>query len=1138
MINQLRFTAVLLIANLLTFSGASARKDVTFKKSWIWIDHVALERVLVEGETYKVPVEYYLDSSEDDGQTTLMLWGAGPWIDCPDGTYTTRRQHISYPGMRQNLRVKAGQGRHVFTFKVPPAQQRNSLTLIAMFTNAAGQVWPWEVRCSPVFFHRAGGDFELETDQPGNLFTYEEPVRLKVRLRRADPERKTKTLTYRVKDYTGAQVAQGAVTFVPEAAGQIVPLNLQIARRGTFLLEAEVPGWEKRHLTFARIPDLMAITRGQPTQFGMTNVIIPGAPKRIEELCRIARRLGLTVCRSFMNWNEIEPARGLYKLDAWDQPIELARKHGITPWFCIVNPPAWAQSDRVDKINYRAFRGDLDAWRNMVRTVTTRYRGRFWGWEWLNEIVPGGTETPVEDYLQLVRAGTASARAVAPEVKIQLAGGLWPRTFRQAVLKAGAGEYVDVLPVHYSTGGAVREAMGDLETAGVGSVEVWDNETARGISIWDAPPEFDLTHTLQSNWILTNWADELTAGCRRIIYFGGAGDPAGNWSYLLDDLSPRPAAATIAVFVSKVHGAKPLGAFSLGQGGMFHLFDQNGKAVMIASSYVEGETVPLHVGANVVQVVDYQGNLRPVASTGGVARLTLSGQRYYVDGADLDVLKSYLVPDIDVRQAAPVAQGHLKDTAVLVGTPKTTMLRGGVGQIMVRLRNLYSRQLEGTFRLTLPTGWKSEAKMNFSLRPHQSTLIPVAVKVPEGTQTGDHPVQAVFDFAWNKLPTVTKPLIVSVISPDALGNQLTNGDFEEPATPADRASGWSGNGKRVTASGLGLGHYALKFTDTGGGWQHHTKTIAVRPGETYLYTAWVWNQNMHAGSNLTLHFADGTERRLYDVNVFTCGESNPSWQFYTARFQAPSGTTSVSVTPVVQGSGWALFDNLRITAYEGTDFAAGAYRVAKPPVIDGRLDDWLQRDALPLIGKNQLTVWDGAYQWSPDNLSGVAYLSWDDQNLYIAAYVRDNAHHATTTGETTPEGDSLILAFDPSNRSPDSAQKAFAYYVSAASPGGGSGKHTLYRPPSRSAGLSAGQLAKDSSTYDLAIVRSEGVTTYELRVPFSELGGILPAIGSKFGFSVQLNDNDGATPLACMNWGEGITPAWTPQNFGVVTFIK
>ncbi len=140
------------------------------------------------------------------------------------------------------------------------------------------------------------------------------------------------------------------------------------------------------------------------------------------------------------------------------------------------DPPAWVLR-RGRHVGYQMFECNLDAFQEMVRTVSQRYRGKFWGWEWLNEITPGGTPDYVSDYARLCRAGVAAARRVDPSLQSVLAGGLWPRGFRLDVLAAGTATVVDVLPIHYGNGAGAREAREDLESYGRPRVSVWENES-------------------------------------------------------------------------------------------------------------------------------------------------------------------------------------------------------------------------------------------------------------------------------------------------------------------------------------------------------------------------------------------------------------------------------------------------------------------------------------------------------------------------------------------------------------------------------------------------------------------------------------------------------------------------------------
>ena len=265
---------------------------------------------------------------------------------------------------------------------------------------------------------------------------------------------------------------------------------------------------------------------------------------------------------------------------------------------------------------------------------------------------------------------------------------------------------------------------------------------------------------------------------------------------------------------------------------------------------------------------------------------------------------------------------------------------------------------------------------------------------------------------------------------------------------------------------------------------------------TYLYTAWIWNQGMEGGSNIDQTMTDGTTRSLYNMDVINIGNSTPSWQVFTCRYKAPENLATAGFVAVARGAGAALYDNLRVTVFEGSDFAAEAVKVRRPPVIDGKLDDWDGACPIPLIGRNQLHVIGKDYKWTPQNLSGVAYLRWDERNLYVAVDVLDDVHFAAGDGDTVIDGDSVILAFDPTSGSPDAASRSSAYYVSSQKPAGGSGTHTLWRPAKHSAGRPAGHLARDSSVYEIAVKPERGRCVYELRIPWSELG-FSPAFGGK-----------------------------------------
>lgn len=1131
---------------------AATDTDV-FRYSWISIgpnlDSTGAYRdTFTEGETWLLPVDYYLHSTDVFASTHLELTVYGPWVDCPDGVYVQKRGHHNYPGMRMRVPCVPGvKTSHVFRITIPaPFQSRtgrvgNSLLPICRFVDGRGEAWPWHVRGEGPWFTRNTGYFDLLTDRPGNLFTYDEAVVLFAILRPSGVDGDTHALTYRVYDTRDALVCSGTVAFTATAATQRIPLPLTLAARGTFLVEAAVPGWETRYTTFARIPDVPAITGGR-TQFG---VGWPGGlrdtPRQRAQL-EIARRLGLMTRRCWLRWYEVQPAPDEWRrLDEYRRILEYSRTIGIATWLLLYDPPAWAQRGPMPRtVAFEPFPFDAAALHGVVSHLGGHLQGLLLGWEWLNEIVPGTASTdPVGDYARFVHIANQAAKAADPQVLSLLAGGLWPRSYRSALFAQGVAQDIDVLPVHYCNGSMIEEAREDLVAAGRPDVKIWDNESACGITTWTMPWRTAMQITAQGNWIMENWSDELIHGCERIVYFGGHGDPAGDWSYLWDDLTPRPVAATLAVFASKLHDARPLGTFRIGRTGYAHAFEKPGAKtlVIISASDPAGDILNLPVGTDVITLTDQQGNELTLPAPQGSVRLALSPLRVFVEGANLDVVKALVACRI-VSHLAP------EKRTPLVHVPVINALAGKPAPVAVRCRNLFDQPLAGMITASVSTNWPvpTPPPLSFVLPAGIETTLVVSITIPQDVDATSVPIALRVDYARTNLPAVTLSALVTVSDPRRVGNLLYNSGFEIASTRSNQVTGgWVADARfvarqRHTSRDRGHGYYVLAFTNTGGPYVEAIQPAALRGGPSYLYTAWIKTSNMVAGGNIRLYHRDGIARTLHMPYVFRTPLFQNEWDLFVCRFQTTPDIVNGTFALVGAGEGYAWFDNVRLTLYEGTDYTAECHRLPAPLVIDGQLDDWDQRCPIPLIGKSQLSVYDDSYRWSPANLSGVAWLRWDEKGLYFAADVLDDVHYAVSFDNDCVREDSIMLALHPHNRQPGFDDSAFVYYISGARPGG-SGAHTLYRPAQYAGGLRAGSLARDSSVYDIAVRHRHGRTTYELFMPYTQLGGIRGAHGLKIGLALQLNDNDGKGLAASMHWGAGITPAWSPRNFGILTCV-
>ena len=977
---------------------------VTFQKSAIWL--AANPAPVQAGDTVTLKMHYRLDPSETwgDKPTQLVCMPLGPWIDNPDGQINKKRQHIGYPGLgTQAHPVAPGEGVVTFSWKLRKAFRYNACFFLCKFKGPDGKDWPWEWRGGRLDIASDPGVFALEPTALGGLFTYGETPQLQLAWGQTPPV-DASTAQVTVKDLDGATVWQRKVVLAAGAATQTFALD-GFAARGTFSATVELAGVGTNTCFFGLIPPRDASAGTTP--FGVTNMADA-------DYIRLARKLGFSHTRLFETWKSLQPAPDVWCLDELDRKIKLNNEQGLRPWICLYDAPAWALPPGTGRVGYEPAPFDLDAWRTILDTLARRYQQQVLGFEMLNEIVPGNKcKDPVKTYVDICRVGSQAVKAVDPKLSVLLAGGLWPHNYRIDLLNAGIGQWIDVLPVHYSTFEGVVEARTDLAARGLDRVRVTDDETASGLSTWNLPPELMLAKSVdQCRHVMTRWPDELCAGAKSITYFGGMGDPCGNWSYLIDRKTPRPCAVTLGVVQSFLADAKPVGKFVLG-GATVHLFERRGQALAFVSAPAGRTTVTLPA-KGALRVTDFQGRQTQVAD----GRLTVGDMPVIVEGGDLAALK---------RLAAAAAIGKV------------------------------GAQMQG--------------------------------------------------------------------DPRALGNLVQNGDFE------DGLAKWGGRQACAPApDGTGA---ALALKGTGRGqWKSVWQSVDIPvPGQTYLYTCWMRGEGQGGGSNLSENFSDGTKSKMYTMpSVFVMGGAGSAgWRLMVKRFATHANTKSLTLTPVADGTGRTWVDNVSLSLDAGTDFVAFAARkggASRPSPI-------------PLCCDNQIKAADG-YRWQPKNLSGVVTFAWDDAGLALHAEVEDDVSApqaiVSAAGDEALKGDVLVLSIFPKGTDEGLvASDQLRWYLSLANPGGGSGRSTLCRPARYAGGLPFGQLAKDSSAYDVNFRREGTRTVYDLVIPWRELPGLKPGAGVRFGCNLVLVDADEGPARGTMVWGAGLGE--TSAGCGLVTLV-
>ena len=1088
-------------------------KTVTFKKSGLWIDGDA-PTVQYPGDVATVKVRYRLDPSDTwgPGKTKISIRPLGPWIDNPDGVINPKRKHVGIPGFGiQTKEVEPGDGEVAFSWTFPGAR-RTSCFFLLQFIAPDGDAWPWDWRGGSVNFKPYSKFFYVEPDADFGMYGYGETPSFTVHWGNK-VKRGTTNAVATVRDVFGEVVAERTFDVAPAARGTSSFDLPGFDRRGTFSVTVKAGDAPEDFCVFATYPKFQR-KPGVPTPFGATDIGSAAAS-------RLAADLGFSYVRHFTGWKGLQPLPDVWRLDGLDRTIRANADAGLKPWISLQGAPTWALPEGMHGFGFEPAPLDTNAWAKAVAKLSRRYKGKLWGWEWLNEIVPGGKcEDPVATYLGICKAGTEAARAVDPGLRMQLAGGLWPRNFRTDLLNAGIEKYIDFLPVHYQDFAGVTAAKRDLEVRGIKKVVVADNENASGFSTWNMGAEQMLGGSLsQCLHVLTKWPDELCAGAAFICYFGGGPQVTGNWTYLIDDRTPRPVAVTLAVLQGKLAYARPIGKFFIGST-VVHLFEgEGGRAIaVVRAPGADAETKfgstgkaigyrrdPAKKGREVrfpakgaLRVTDFQGGV--TAGKGGA--FFAGDMPVIVEGADLDALSMHAVL---LPGASPVP----------VETPPCAVTAGGETlPVPLRLFNPY--RAKKTFTVSCGAlDWASTKPLRVTLAPGERRVEEFALR-----PTGRLPAAATLSFtvASEGLPSVEQPCRLTIVDPTSIGNLLRNGDMSEGAT-GRKPPHWNGHGTLEDVPGE-PGNRALRLLgDDNGAYRSSGQIVTIPvPGETYLYTAWVWSKGMGAGSNVNEGLEGGGERKWYMPHIFSTPMSGTGyWRFLSKRFETKEDTRSLYIAPVAHGEkgGSVLYDNISLSLCKGGDFACFARREGRP--VDC---------PVPLLCDNQIQS-EGGYAWTPQNLAGRASFSWDDEALHFRAEVEDDVLAprpvASAAGEETLQGDAIALCLFP-HCGPDGPEPdQIRWYLSKASPGGGSGTCTVFRPNAFSLGAKSGQLAKDSSVYEISIDREGTKTVYRFRIPWAEIPGFTPAVGATMGCNLLLYDSDGpGAARGRMTWGAGL----------------
>ncbi|MEN4100582.1 MAG: sugar-binding protein [Anaerolineaceae bacterium] len=216
--------------------------------------------------------------------------------------------------------------------------------------------------------------------------------------------------------------------------------------------------------------------------------------------------------------------------------------------------------------------------------------------------------------------------------------------------------------------------------------------------------------------------------------------------------------------------------------------------------------------------------------------------------------------------------------------------------------------------------------------------------------------------------------------------------------------------------------------------------------------------------------------------------TNTSAPVVIATSTAPPTLTPPPATPTPPPT--------QVLARGGTQVKA--YFLSTPPTLDGVWDEWTTA-AFPAT-----FVTFGRDNWTGEaDLEGSFRLGWDQNNLYVAVKIIDDAYVQNANGQEIFLGDSVEILFDRDLlgdfNSTSLTSDDYQLGISPGNPDVNGAKEAFLWYPSG--------LAGSRPDVKIAAVRAKGVTRIEAAIPWGTFG-VVPALNQRYGFALSASDND------------------------------
>lgn len=209
---------------------------------------------------------------------------------------------------------------------------------------------------------------------------------------------------------------------------------------------------------------------------------------------------------AYVQWPLLEPVKGEWDFSKLDQYVAMAEQHDVEILLPLGLSPRWASARPDEKSAYMlgnsAEPRDMEDWRNYVRVVATRYKGKIHHYELWNEVnLPMFYTGSPEKLVALAREMSAVLKEVDPSNVVVSASITGDSNNAQdwfsQYLALGGGNYADVIGYHFYVPSQqpevipqfVQEIKSIKSKYGYAKLPLWNTESGWRMANTDGTPD-------------------------------------------------------------------------------------------------------------------------------------------------------------------------------------------------------------------------------------------------------------------------------------------------------------------------------------------------------------------------------------------------------------------------------------------------------------------------------------------------------------------------------------------------------------------------------------------------------------------------------------------------------------------------